>query len=689
MQIFRVHIENFGKLQDLDMEFEAGLTRICADNGWGKSTLAAFIKAMFYGLAYTTKRSLKENERKRYFPWQGGAFGGNMEFSVRSKRYRVERFFGAKDKEDTFALYDLDTGLVSQDYSVRLGEELFGVDRAAYERSSFFMQQDFAVAINDSLGAGLTHTSQAAGDLQHYEKAVASLEVQMKYLQKTGNRGLLGTLTEEKRAVQEELSECRRQEAAIEEWNIQLGKIEQNLRELAEEKEALQKECQMAQASRQMESKRIQYDRLRKEAEARKEELQKAAEALGEFTSMPPKEEELERCREQLYQLETLKQQEAHAAEKLGEANHRLSVLEEGLDAPAFSMLLGALAGFLPILGGIFCVKGNVAAGVILLVVGGILLLLGGWQSYRHQMQVKKRKQQTQAAEEKLRDCERELRSVRKNKEALEKKLSRFLKGSERADLVELEHRWKQLREESRQYMEIKQIYEARRKEASKSRELWFQYGESLSEEERAYVLSPEGYETGAARLQEELARCESAWEELTKEQQGIHQQIARLLEGAEQIPSLEEEKMRLSEQIQDATQEYEILKKTIQYLEKAREQFSVRYLQELQERLWYYLEQLIPEEKPEVSLDIKLHLKIQEAGALRSLASFSAGWQDLLSFAERLAIVDVLYKEERPLLLFDDPFVNLDEGKQTRVKELLEMLAKQGQIFYFTCHDS
>ncbi len=169
MQIRRIHIENFGKLHHYEQEFAFGLNTVCADNGWGKSTLAAFIKAMFYGLPYTTKRSIKENERKHYFPWQGGAFGGSMEFEAGGREYRVERFFGAKEKEDTFALYDLVTGLECKDYTERLGEELFHVDRNAYARSSFFTQQDFAAVNSDSLNSRLTRVEETAGDMQNYE----------------------------------------------------------------------------------------------------------------------------------------------------------------------------------------------------------------------------------------------------------------------------------------------------------------------------------------------------------------------------------------------------------------------------------------------------------------------------------------------------------------------------------------
>lgn len=177
---------------------------------------------MFYGLPGTAKRSLKENERKRYQPWQGGSFGGSLEFAAGGQTYRVERFFGAKEKEDTYELYDLRTGLISLDYSERLGEELFGVDRKAYERSSFLGQQDLAVSINDSLSARLTQAEEEAGDMRNYEQALSSLEDQMKYYLKTGGRGLIGKLEEERRGVREELTQCIWNEDDMEELMFEL-----------------------------------------------------------------------------------------------------------------------------------------------------------------------------------------------------------------------------------------------------------------------------------------------------------------------------------------------------------------------------------------------------------------------------------------------------------------------------------
>ena len=49
MKLLACHVENFGKLSNLDMTFNDGINIINQPNGWGKSTLTAFFRAMLYG----------------------------------------------------------------------------------------------------------------------------------------------------------------------------------------------------------------------------------------------------------------------------------------------------------------------------------------------------------------------------------------------------------------------------------------------------------------------------------------------------------------------------------------------------------------------------------------------------------------------------------------------------------------
>ncbi|MBQ9805179.1 MAG: AAA family ATPase [Clostridia bacterium] len=216
MKLLSLHIENFGTLQDFDLVPSEGLNVLYQKNGWGKSTLAVFIKAMFYGLPATTKRSLDDNERKKYSPWQGGAFGGSIEFSTEKGSFRAERFFGAKESADTFALYDLSTNKPSDAYSAALGEELFGIDAEGFERSTYLSQRTLTGnRDNNSISAKLGNLLDDVGDIGNYDTAVAALDKRRKHYVMTGNRGAIAEMEQEQLELQKELEHARSIESAL------------------------------------------------------------------------------------------------------------------------------------------------------------------------------------------------------------------------------------------------------------------------------------------------------------------------------------------------------------------------------------------------------------------------------------------------------------------------------------------
>ena len=102
MRLISCHIENFGKFSNFDLSFQEGCNIICEENGWGKSTLMAFLRVMLFGFANEGKRNDLENERRRYKPWQGGAYGGSLTFEADGRQYICYRTFGDKEKEDHF-----------------------------------------------------------------------------------------------------------------------------------------------------------------------------------------------------------------------------------------------------------------------------------------------------------------------------------------------------------------------------------------------------------------------------------------------------------------------------------------------------------------------------------------------------------------------------------------------------------
>ncbi len=174
MRILDAHVFNFGKLHDIDFKFDVGLNVFLRENGWGKTTLSAFIKSMFYGMEHTSSRDIEKNEKLKYFPWQDGVYGGKLSFSNNGKRYRISRTFSLRKNEDGFELIDLDTNKESSDFSSDLGVELFGVGRETYARS-VYVTLDETPAGSSDISAKLNNLVEA-DDISNFAGAVSALD---------------------------------------------------------------------------------------------------------------------------------------------------------------------------------------------------------------------------------------------------------------------------------------------------------------------------------------------------------------------------------------------------------------------------------------------------------------------------------------------------------------------------------
>lgn len=218
MKLISCYIENFGTLSQYGLNFSEGLTVIKEPNGFGKTTLAAFIRTMFYGMPRSSKNLLK-NDRKRYMPWQGGKFGGNLIFESNGKKFRIERFFGDTPSQDTFSIIDLKTNKKTSRFSENVGQDLFELDADSFERSTFMPQQYQETSLTTSnIQAKLSDLVDDTNDLNNFDKAVSALKTKRTTLrQYRGNAGSIDTAQANITRLKSELEQIENQKKYLQE----------------------------------------------------------------------------------------------------------------------------------------------------------------------------------------------------------------------------------------------------------------------------------------------------------------------------------------------------------------------------------------------------------------------------------------------------------------------------------------
>ena len=210
MKIIKCHIENFGKLCNADYTFDVALTEFCEGNGFGKTTLAAFIKAMFFGLPTVRANAKEFNDRKHFYPFSGGKFGGSLTFESGGDIYRIERFFGKKsDTDDELTVYC--NNKIFQGFGNDIGKAVFGVDRESFERTVFITSEALDYGVTGGMCAKLNCFVENTDGDEAFGRVIKELKGAKKALKADkGNGGLISRTNAD---IAEKQSEIRNLES--------------------------------------------------------------------------------------------------------------------------------------------------------------------------------------------------------------------------------------------------------------------------------------------------------------------------------------------------------------------------------------------------------------------------------------------------------------------------------------------
>ncbi len=651
MKLLNCYIEGFGRLRGFSHSFTDGLNVFHEDNGFGKSTLAVFIKAMLYGLPASRSSDPEENERRRYAPWSGGVCGGALSFETGGKKYRAERIFGRRESEDEFRLFSLDTGLPSSDFSAALGIELFGIDAAGYERSTYLSQRRLSEGGYASIQGRLSEQR----DLTQFDRAQAILDRRRKYYQMTGNRGRVAELTETLSAERRLIEDAEGERERLGTLAAEIKTAEESIRAKQAERERLlllaERQSAKSAASLLRESEaRLTLARDRAEKERRDALLAIGHEPPSEkkLLEMLTDSEELDRIRDR----ELAEKEEERARLK---KRRRLGLL----------LLLGALAASCPAILLSLALLAIPAAALLVLSLSLLVPRLTSEAETRA------------AAKQRKRTAER----IARRAEFLKPYLDPTVAG-ETAQLV-------LLREKAAAYRRA----EERLREAEAALNELTKAHPELSERTEASSVcgDPEKLREDAERLSRELELDRDRLLEKQHFLRGLKEKLAEIDTRGAYLASLEEEHRSASAYLRAILSAEELLTEaknalTTRYRDAIERSFR-KYLKELEAASG---EPIVSEaEGGSITISGSLEISVVSGSVTRSAALFSSGSRDLLGLCLRFSIADALISSECPPMVLDDPFVNLDDGRLASAIALLSRLSETRQILYFTCSSS
>lgn len=292
MKLVSLYIENFGGLSQYSLNFDAGVTMIQEPNGFGKTTLAEFIRAMFYGFPRKTK-TLEKSKRQKYTPWNGGKCGGNLVFEAQGQQYRIERTFGATPKGDTFKLIDLATNKKSDRFSEEIGQELFQLDADSFERSTYMPQlQEGGSLTTNAIQAKLTRLVEDTGDINNFDKAMETLRGKRSaFVPYRGSGGSVAEARNQISRLQSQLDSAEQKRTELDRSHEEILQLEAALEEKHSALAAVRADITRASEAAAMAALRREYEQLLDQKQADMEALERLNET---YPNGIPTPEELE-----------------------------------------------------------------------------------------------------------------------------------------------------------------------------------------------------------------------------------------------------------------------------------------------------------------------------------------------------------------------------------------------------------
>ena len=734
MLIERIDIESFGKLKNVHIAINNRINVFYGANESGKSTIAAFIKFMFFGCAGAKNNKIDDNEKKLYTPWDANKIAGSLIVHYKDRKYKIEREYS--EAENT-RIIDLSTNTSLQEVG-QPGEFFFRMSEEAFSKTAFLKQLDPAEIGGENLSVMIHNILFTADEDLNTQKTLQRLiDAKNILLSEDKTMGTIYTL-EKRRADLDGKFEASRNEQR------ELLKIEGNIKEL--EEKMLVNNAKRNEFADELENYRAYNARqelnkievARKQAETLKQAELKVIEKHAHNDFVPTMEfsRSLMECAKQV----------AEKKEKLrlSAEQHNISLIKyNDCDEKNKNFKIIENAGGIEEIGGEYIRKKNRARRFKTLKVSSavlsVLALAGGTGLYLLDIFTNITVMAAAAlvfvifgaaftfAEKRAKlaiveyyemfdfKTESDFAYVLDDYPDTEAQLSILQNDLDKcgADVLEKEKAF----DES---------YSAARELLLK----WNRTPESDDKKAEDFIK----YAKLASEAAEEIQKAQAIYEQYKQKVdlmlEGVDERALRKLAAAARKPNYDENhivrqlgfldeanrKMRAqgnehSKNLSPAKlPDPVILQSQIKFLDSKIEELTVKQnaLALAIDTLAYSCAELRNSVSPALSsaagesfklitgnkyeelfVGSNLEMIFEDAAALRrSVDYLSAGTRDAAYLCLRMALLDLLFESEMPPLICDESFLRLDSSRLENLTKVLGALSRKTQIFLFTCHE-
>lgn len=712
MRLLSLNICNFGKLQNYRIDFTDNPVIILEENGWGKSTLAAFIRVMFYGFSGENKRSLSEREREKYRPWNKEVYGGSIVYESEGKRYEISKVFGDKEKDDDCVLCDADTRLKILDVdAAHIGLSLFALDERAFMRTVFIAQNDVRVHedgredIADGISAKIGNLTDATDDVNRYEIVMNRLSDILNKMSPKRATGSIKQMDAHIGAIVNNLREEQSIRSSVEYLEGRIREEHDKIKKYREERDRLEETFTRNAKLLELVARKEAFTRLWNQYEAAKENLEKMSES---YVNGLPKEneindkldawsernmlinsvsnskvsldylikardEEIKRASEE----KRLKEEEAARTAKAHEKRRRIGLVLIAASIVAFVLAAAVVFVFNQHIIGV----GIGGFGMAMLIAG---LIVYPYKKITVETDEDEGVKDIDFSKDtpEIIETRNSINTQNDRIAVLETQVQEFFRFYQFTYLPDnVESSLYDIKQQIMVYNSKVEDVEAKRSEIK----------EFESDNDMTAIMNLPADEEAAPEIDitDSRAMLEENIRECNENIRHYSGQLEDNLEKLRQMTDFKEEMSSLVETRDRDMHKYEMISLTRDFLKTAKENFSAKYRRPLLEGFKKYYSYLTDEESSEFQIDANIHMTRRELGEARDAESYSVGNRDLYDICLRMALVDAMYKDEKPFVVLDDPFVNLDKRKTERALSFLREVARDYQVIYFTCHES